>query len=293
LAGQILALEGTDVRFQREHEPEAARSPEVAPSAGTPPAAHAILQLQQTVGNAAVARVLARESEASIREEVAGALGVKPDDPRVDVELVTNFEVVRALRDAQRLVKQEPPPPQPATPVLPDAYGGLGVKEFLRRQRLDLLKQEMEKAGLTDEMIAKGFRDEKRTKIGDREFVIVFQLVREGQYGRTVKTFEEKRGNVVERTVTTTDYNKGGEYTFERWRVESGKETLIDRRVDPGSGPLAERAALAKTSTRWIKNPDGTVTIETLDAYGRPIKGRSWKASVFQSPQERLRSGGP
>jgi hypothetical protein len=251
---------------------------------------HPILALQQAVGNAAVARVLARDTRESIREEVAGALGVKADDPRVDVQMALNEEVVRALRAAELAAKQAEQQPAAEPASLPDAYGGLGVKEFLRRQRLELIRQEMEKAGLTDEMIAKGFRQEKRAKIGDVEMVSIFEFVREGKYGRTIHTFEQRRGDTTTRTVTKRDFNKGGEDTVVISTIEGGKETVVKQWVTPGTGPLAEKAAMAKTSTRWVKNPDGTVTVETLDAYGRPIKGRSWKTDVFQTPQERLRS---
>lgn len=251
---------------------------------------HPVLALQQALGNAAVARVLARDTKESIREEVAGALGVKPDDPRVDVQMTLNEEVVRALRAAELAAKQAEQKPASEPASLPDAYGGLPIKEFLRRQRLELMRQEMEKAGLTDEMIAKGFRQERRAMIAGIEMVSIFELVREGEYGRTIQTFERRRGDTTERTVTTRDLNKGGEETVVISRVEGGKENVVRQWVTPGTGPLAEKAALAKTSTRWVKNPDGTVTVETLDAYGRPIKGRAWKTNLFQTPQERLRS---
>jgi hypothetical protein len=249
-----------------------------------------VLALQQTVGNAAVARVLARDTRESIREEVAGALGVKPDDPRVDVQMTLNEEVLLALKAAELAARQPEQQPAAEPGSLPDAYGGLGIKEFLRRQRLELIRQEMEKAGLTDEMIAKGFRQERRATIAGIEMVSVFEFVPEGKFGRTIHTFEQRRGGTTKRTVTTRDLNKGGEDRVVISKVEGGTETVVTQWVVPGTGPLAEKAALAKTSTRWVKNPDGTVTVETLDAYGRPIKGRSWKTEVFQTPQERLRS---
>jgi hypothetical protein len=110
---------------------------------------------------------------------------------------------------------------------------------------------------------------------------IVDQWIPEGGYGRGVHIFEMERNGKTDRVVSTTDFAKGGEKTIVRTTIEGGRETSVTT-IEPGYGKLWERAPLENTTTRWAQNPDGTVTVETLDKYGRPIPRRSWKPDVLK-----------
>jgi hypothetical protein len=265
------------------------------------PALHPVLGLQQSAGNRAVASLLARASttvdfapveitakrdvshEQRLRAEIAAALDVPPDDPRVEVALFGDLEVARALKEARRMdaeakasqTKTEQPE------IREDPYKGLTLEQRERRIHEDAVKKELASRGITDEMILKGYRKETRAQLGKARGLLVDQWIPEGTSGRYVHTYEFENEGKTTRVVATTDFAKGGEKTTVRTTIEGGKETTVTT-IEPGYGKLGERAALEKTSTRWVVNPDGSVTVETLDKYGRPIPGRSWKPDVLK-----------
>jgi hypothetical protein len=236
-----------------------------------------------------VCRVLARQAtpltnEQQLRAELAAALNVEVDDPRVDVALFGDFEVARALKEARARdeaakAAAEKKPDQPE--VREDPYKGLTLAERERKMREDYIKKELASQGITDEMLLKGYRKETRVRIGNAEGLMVDQWIPEGTSGRYVHTYEFQQAGATTRVTTTTDYSKGGERTVVRTKIADGKE-ITTTTLQPGTGKLAERAALEKTTTRWVLNPDGSVTVETLDKYGRPIPGRSWKPDVLK-----------
>jgi hypothetical protein len=247
---------------------------------------HPVLALQRSAGNHAVANLLARHtpvgsSEQQLREEIAAGLNVTPDDPRVDVALFGDFAVARALKEARARDQAATAAAQTRTDqpeVREDPYKGLTLEQRERKMREDYIKKELASLGITDEMLLKGYRKETRVKIGSSQALMVDQWFPDG---RLVHTYELQRADTTTRVVTTTDYNKGGEQTIVRTTISGGKETTTTT-LEPGFGKLGERAALEKTSTRWVRNPDGSVTVETLDKYGRPIPGRSWKPDVLK-----------
>ena len=266
------------------------------------PALHPVLRLQQSAGNRAVASVLARapaaldfapveitakrnvSHEQRLREEIAAALDVPPGDPRVDVALFGDLEVARALRDAKRKDEEAKaataPKPEQAE-IREDPYKGLTLEQRERRIHEEAVKKELENRGITDEMILKGYRKETRAQLGKARGLLVDQWIPEGRDGRFVHTYEFENEGKTTRVVSTTDFAKGGEKTTVRTTIEGGKETSVTT-IEPGYGKRGERAALEKTSTRGVLNPDGSVTVETLDKYGRPIPGRSWKPDVLK-----------
>jgi hypothetical protein len=267
-----------------------------------------LIALQRAAGNRAVADALAAAPEGSteqaavggsspveikserqasheqrLREEIAGGLNVPPDDVRVDAALFGDFEIARALKEARQLdqaakvpVAEKPPPAE----IREDPFKGMTLPQREQKMREDALKQELSRLGITDEMILNGYRTETPVELGpNMRARMVDQWIPEGTYGRFVHTYEFERAGKTNRVVATTDYAKGGERTTVRTTIEGGKETSVTT-MEPGYGKLGNRAALEKTSTRWIQNPDGSVTVEMLDKYGRPI--RSWKPDVLK-----------
>ena len=220
-------------------------------------------------------------NEQQLRAEIAAALNVESDDPRVDLALFGDFETARALKEARArdeaakaaaTRKDEPE-------VREDPYKGLTLEQRERKMHEDALKKELASRGITDEMLLKGYRKETRVRIGNAEGLMVDQWIPEGRSGRFVHTYELQRSGATTRVTTSTDYSKGGERTIVRTKIAGGEEVTTTI-LEPGTGKLGERAALEKTTTRWVLNPDGSVTVETLDKYGRPI--RSWKPDVLK-----------
>jgi len=276
-------------RIHEQVRPAARQRGTTTKSAAT--ALDPVLTLQRSAGNRAVAQVLARQAAAAtneqqLREEIAAAMNVAPDDPRVDLALFGDLEVARALKaarardEAAKAAATRTEPSQPE--VREDPYKGLTLEQRERTIHEDAVKKELANQGITDEMLLKGYRKETRVRFGTSEGVLVDEWIPEGRSGRFVHTYEFQRAGTTTRVKTTTDYAKGGERTIVRTTISGGKETTVTT-LEPGSGKLAERAALEKTSTRWVTNPDGSVTVETLDKYGRPIPGRSWKPDVLKS----------
>lgn len=288
-APPILAARGdTGLRLTHELTRPSARWRRAAarPAAQT---VHPVLRLQQAAGNRAVSRVLARQAapltnEQQLRAEIAAALNVDVDDPRVDVALFGDFEVARALKEARardEAAKAAAAKKDDLPEVREDPYKGLTLEQRERKMREDAIKKELASRGITDEMLLKGYRKETRVRIGNAEGLMVDQWIPEGRSGRYVHTYELQRAGTTTRVTATTDYSKGGERTVVRTRIAGGEEVTTTT-LEPGTGKLAERAALEQTTTRWVLNPDGSVTVETLDKYGRPLPGRAWKPDVLK-----------
>jgi hypothetical protein len=266
---------------------------------------HPLIALQRSLGNSAITTALAGGPEGSttqaavgstveparktsheqeLREEVAGALNVLPGDARVDAALFGDFEIAAALKEARQLdeAAKAPEKKPPQTEIREDPFKGMTIEQRERKMREDAVKEELSRLGITDEMLLKGYRTETPVQLGpDMRGRMVDEWIPEGVRGRLIHTFELERAGTTDRVVTTTDFAKGGEQTIVRTTIAGGKETAATT-VHPGYGKLGARAALEKTSTRWVQNPDGSVTVETLDKYGRPIPGRSWKPDVLK-----------
>jgi len=233
------------------------------------PALHPVLRLQQSAGNRAVASLLARapatvdfapveitakrdvSHEQRLREEIAAALDVPPDDPRVEVALFGDLEVARALKEAKRMDEEakasKTPNPEQAE-IREDPYKGLTLEQRERKIHEDAVKKELANRGITDEMILKGYRKETRAQLGKARGLLIDQWIPEGTSGRYVHTYEFENEGKTTRVVATTDFAKGGEKTTVRTTIEGGKETTVTT-MEPGYGKLGERAALEKTST--------------------------------------------
>jgi hypothetical protein len=170
------------------------------------PTTRAIVALQRSAGNAAVAQLVARAptERSAIRmppldvkgrpptavdpqfaptqdelEEAAAAMNTTPDDPRVETAVVQaklkafmrgQAEKSRAAKSAEEQVKPTPS----ADPTDPHQWKqgpGESIEQFLERQRKGLLKKELERTGLTEEQLRdqvtrKGTRSEIRVSLG-------------------------------------------------------------------------------------------------------------------------------
>ena len=170
------------------------------------PAAEAILAMQRSVGNAAVARLVARAPSARppIRipvmevkgrvssdvdpqfeptpdelEEAAAAMNTTPDDPKVKTAVVQaklhafmreQERKSQAAKAAEETPKVEPPP-DPSDPHHWKRERSESMEQFLERQRKGLLQKELERTGLTEEQLReqvtrKGTRTETRVSLG-------------------------------------------------------------------------------------------------------------------------------
>lgn len=168
------------------------------------PAAEAIMRLQRSAGNAAVAGLIARapagrtvlqmppvELQGRVPpaaadqlidpqfaptrdelEEAAAAMNTTADDPRVKNAVVQAklAAFLRGQAEKTRAAKtadeaaKQPPPPDPTDPHQWKQQPGESIEQFLERQRKGLLKKELERTGLTEEQLR-----EQVTRKGTRQ----------------------------------------------------------------------------------------------------------------------------
>lgn len=251
-----------DRAFRRAREAAAARAEELGART------NAVLDLQRSAGNAAVAGMLARaptevrldpievrgkvepEQEISELEELAGAMGLPVGDPRVkqklaDIKFSAEFRAAAKRAEEQRAkeaaaakkTEAEAKPPDPSDPHNWKQEPGEAIEAFLERQRKGLLAKELKRTGLTEaqlreQVLTKGTREETQVKIGDGVGVMISEAIPTPTGGvKTIMTTEFRKGDHIKRTKTAHDWQTG-ETAAVSSEVEGGKETIVAQTGD-------------------------------------------------------------
>ena len=187
------------------------------------------------------AQAAVTQQDSALRAEIAAALNVDPGDRRVDIAIV----------EAQLNGTLKPSTPAAATPpenapARAPAPVGPAPKYDPTAERLELMKQEMDKAGLTDEMIRNGYYKETPFTFAGRPGVLIEGLVRtpEGPVSVQGAAFTQKDGT-VQQSVLTTNLATGVQSATEGVRDLDGRVTItFDKRLsgDSSSGDGAKDA---------------------------------------------------
>jgi hypothetical protein len=217
-----------------------------------------IARAEDAPPRAAETQLQVADSSAQLRAEIAGALNVDPSDPRVDLALV-EAQMNGTLPAATPVAQEQAGPAGTAV--------GPAVKYDPVAERLDLLKKEMEKAGLTDEMIAKGYYKETPFTIGGRAGVLIEGLTRGpgGPVSIHGYSVQQKDGSIMQ-SVTTTNLATGEQNVTTGVRDTDGRDMLTGDFHHPGtSGDTGTGGSGAATST-GTGVPGATSTTDTGDS---------------------------